>query len=248
MTAWSRARHRRTRAVVGVFAGCAMVRLAAVDGIARHASLRSYVFVAGAAVTVLAAAALLDEVRRSRAVPAVPWSRTCARPRLRHASAMAAWLLPIPLAAALAVAPTGAKARTVGLGHVTPSRVYVMAYPRLPAGDPVRMSVMDYVTRLHSDTGGSLIGRQVQITGYLGSAPDGHWDLRRTVSSCCSPRPLTFVVRLLGQVPAGVTPGTWLRVIGGRPAGDGSVSRPTRIAYLSITSATVIPEPADPAH
>jgi hypothetical protein len=242
MTAWSRARHRRIGAVVGVFAGCAVVRLAAVDGITRHASLRSYVFVAGAAMTVLAAAALLDEVRRSRAVPS---PRTCARLRLRHASAMTAWLLTIPMAAALAVTPTGGKDPTVRLDDATPSRVYLMAYPQLPAGDPVRMSVMDYVTRVHSDTGGSLVGRQVQMTGYLESASDGRWDLRRTVTSCCSPRPLTFVVRLLGPVPAGVASGTWLRVIGGRPVEDGSVSRPTRIVYLSITSATVVSQPAD---
>jgi hypothetical protein len=154
----------------------------------------------------------------------------------------------IPLAAALAVAPPGVKTRTVPLADATPSRLYVMAYPRLPARDPVQMSVMDYVTRAHSDVGDSLIGRQVQMTGYLGSAPDGRWDLRRTVSSCCSPRPLTFAVRLLGPIPAGATSGTWLRVIGDRPAGDRSGSRPTRIAYLSITSATVIPAPADSGH
>jgi hypothetical protein len=194
------------------------------------------VVVGGAAMAVLATASLFDEIRRSRTTP---------RPRLRHASAMTAWLLTIPLAVALAVAPTGSAPGTVGLGHNTPNQAYAMAYPRLPDGDPVRMSVGDYVTRVRSDTGGSLIGRQVQLTGYLGAARDGRWDLRRTVITCCSPRPQTFAVRLVGRLPLGVTPGLWLRVIGSLPARDGSAAQPARVAYLSITSAIVIPDPTD---
>jgi len=171
---WSRSRHRGSeRSSV-----CCRLRdgtSAAADGIARHASLRSYVFVAGAAVTVLAAATLLDDVRRSRGSMA----RICARPVLRHASAMTAWLLMIPLAAALAVAPTGVKARTVPLADATPSRLYVMAYP-------------DYPLEIRADVGYGL--RDPRALGHrrftdrtpgpddriFGSAPDGRWDLRRT--------------------------------------------------------------------
>lgn len=241
MSTWSLARRRRVRAVLGVFGGATIVRLAAIDSIARHPSLRSYVLVLGAAIAVLAAATLLDEARRDRAE---------ARHRQRRASnrramATAAWLLTIPLAVALAIAPTGSTADTVRLSADAPIPVYAMVYPRLPNGDPVRMSVVDYVTRVRSDTGGSLIGRQVQMTGYLAVAPGGRWDLRRTMITCCSRRPRTFTVRLVGPIPAGVVPGAWLRVTGGQPPGA-DVARPSRVAYLSIMSSTVVPAPSDP--
>jgi hypothetical protein len=239
MSTWSRARRRRVRAVLAVFAGAAVVRLAAVDPIARHPALRSYVFVLGAAMAVLAAARLLDEVRRCRTTPGPR------RAWPRRALAAMAWLLPIPLAVTLAVAPTGSTADTVRLSADASIPVYAMVYPRLPDGDPVRMSVVDYVTRMRSDTGGSLIGRQVQLTGYLAAAPGGRWDLRHSMITCCSPRPRTFAVRLVGPIPAGAGSGAWLRVTGGPPPGA-DAARPARVAFLSIRSATVIPAPSDP--
>jgi uncharacterized repeat protein (TIGR03943 family) len=221
-----------------VFAGAAVVRLAAVDSIARHPVLRSYVFVLGAAMAVLAAAGLLDEVRRSRTTP----DSRRAWPRALGAMA---WLLTIPVAVTLAVAPTGSAPATVRLSADASLPVYAMVYPRLPDGDPVRMSVVDYVTRMRSDTGGSLIGRQVELTGYLAAVPGGRWDLRRAMITCCSPRPWTFAVRLVGALPAGVGPGAWLRVTGGLPPGV-DAARPAGAAFLSILSATVIPAPSDP--
>ena len=121
-----------------------------------------------------------------------------------------------------------------------------MVYPRLPDGDPVRMSVVDYVTRVRSDVGGSLVGRQVQLTGYLESAPDGGMDLRRTVINCCSKRPVTVAVHLVGTLPPGAGPGTWLRVTGGLPTRGATAARPGRIAYLSVTAATVVLDAAGP--
>ena len=238
MSGWSRTRRRRVRAVLAVFAGAAVVRLAAVDSIARHPVLHSYVFVLGAAMAVLAAARLLDEVRRSRTTLG---SRR-ARPRVLGAMA---WMLTIPVAVTLALAPTGSTPDTVRLSADAPIPVYAMVYPRLPAGDPVRMSVVDYVTRMRSDTGGSLVGRRVELTGYLAAVPGGRWDLRHAMITCCSPRPRTFAVRLIGALPAGVGPGAWLRVTGGPPPGA-DAARPARVAFLSIVSATVVPAPSNP--
>ena len=246
MTAWSRARRRRIRAVVGVFAGAAMVRLAEVDVSDAHTTRSSYVFVfvfvAGAATAVLAAATLVDDVRRARRAP---------RSGRRHAVAMLAWLMTIPFGVALAIAPTAPTTLTAptepspqaaGVAPDTPSRVRPMVYPRLPDGDPVRMSVVDYVTRVRSDVGGSLVGRQVQLIGYLVSAPDGGMDLRRTVITCCAKRPESFAVHLVGTLPRDAGPGTWLRVTGGLPTRGATAARPTQIAYLSVTTATVVTE------
>jgi hypothetical protein len=59
--------------VVGVFAGAAMIRLAEVDVSDAHRTRSSYVFVflfvPGAAAAVLAAATLVDDVRRARRAP-----------------------------------------------------------------------------------------------------------------------------------------------------------------------------------
>ena len=117
-----------------------------------------------------------------------------------------------------------------------------MMYPRLPDGDPVRMSVVDYVTRVRSDVGGSLAGRQVELTGYLGSAPDGGHgsapygdqllfqaagDLcrspRRRAAAGCGPRHLA----------SGDRRAAGARRCGGPAAGT---------AYLSVTAATVVSE------
>lgn len=247
MTAWTRARRRRIRTVVGVLAGAAMVRLAQVDVSDAHPTRNSYVFVfvfvAGAATAVLAAATLVDDVRRARRAP---------RSGRRHTAAMLAWLLTIPLGVALAIAPTAPTAPTTpspqaaGVAPDTPSRVPPMVYPRLPDGDPVRMSVVDYVTRVRSDIGGSLVGRQVQLIGYLVSAPDGGMDLRRTVITCCAKRPETIAVHLVGTLPRGAGPGTWLRVTGGLPTRCVTAARRTQIAYLSVTAATVVTEATGP--
>jgi hypothetical protein len=83
---------------------------------------------------------------------------------------MLAWLLTIPLGVALAIAPTAPTTVTAPSPQAepapdTPSRARPMVYPRLPDGDPVRMSVVDDVTRLRSSIGGSMVGRQVQLVG-----------------------------------------------------------------------------------
>ncbi|MCF1599823.1 TIGR03943 family putative permease subunit, partial [Streptomyces muensis] len=122
-----------------------------------------------------------------------------------------------------------------------------LAYPDLPAADPLPLSVVDYAGRAVYDHGRTLRGREVRLTGFLALDGDGTPYLVRMALNCCAADAQPVKVALTGQVPPVLQPDTWLRVTGTytpRRAEDPVNGGP--IPFIEVTRAEPVPEPTDP--
>ena len=163
-----------------------------------------------------------------------------------------AWLLVLPLLAILLVAPAplGAYAasrdssRTVAVADTA-------AFDPLPPpsdGAAVPLTLTEFITRSYYDTGGSLAGVPVRLTGFVMSdpeVPDGY-QLTRFTLSCCAADAFPMKVVVRGVEGASPPDDTWLEVTGTwvePPEGAEGVERG---AEIELASAVPIPQPENP--
>jgi uncharacterized repeat protein (TIGR03943 family) len=157
----------------------------------------------------------------------------------------AAWLLVVPLFGMLLItAPALGSYAATHDGTVTPVLTKVGA---LPAGDPVRMRVVEYASRAAYGHGGTLVGRQVELTGFVATDSSGRPFLARMLLRCCAADAGPVKVGLTGQVPAGVKPDSWLEVTG-RYSPTMATDRINGgvIPYLDVTAWRVVAAPSRP--
>jgi putative membrane protein len=120
-------------------------------------------------------------------------------------------------------------------------------YPKLPASDPVRISLVDYAGRAVYDHGRSLGKRKVQITGFVALDAQGAPYLVRMSLNCCAADAQPVKLALTGDIPPVLQPDTWLRVTGTytpKQTRDPVNHRP--IPYVRVTEAVPVPAPRDP--
>lgn len=222
---------RDTQHVLLVLLGGALLRIAADDTYLRYVrpSHRWLLLAAGAVIVVLALVGLV----RDRAGP----------PAHEHGG-HAPWLLLAPVLVIALVAPPALGADAVGRAGARNTVVQESdVFGPLPPGDPAELPVAEFVQRAVRDTGGSLDGREVVLTGFVvrrGAATE----LARLTIACCAADARPNRVRLVGDVndPA---PDTWLQVQG--VLQEGSATEATGyIPALTVTSARTIPPPPDP--
>jgi uncharacterized repeat protein (TIGR03943 family) len=222
--------NRQAQALLLFLVGAAVLRAGATNLYLRYvkAGLRPLLLVA-AVLLITAAVATLRYNRGERGHPA-PWI---------------AWLLLLPLFALIVVTPPALgsyAAQRTGTALQRP-----LAFPALPAGEPLRLTVLDYAARAVYDHGQSLGGRQVTITGFVTLGPGGAPYLTRMVLSCCAADALPVKVGLAGQVPPALTSDTWLEVTGtyvDRQVRD--VVNDAPIPFIEVSRARRVPAPADP--
>ncbi|WP_369272505.1 TIGR03943 family protein [Streptomyces sp. R11] len=162
-----------------------------------------------------------------------------------HREPRISWLLVLPLLALILVAPPA-------LGSYSATRTGTalqepLAYPALPAADPLRLSLVDYAGRAVYDHGRTLRHRQVQLTGFLALDRDGTPYLVRMALNCCAADAQPVKVALTGEVPPVLQPDTWLRVTGTyvpRRAEDPVNGGP--IPFIEVTAAKPVAAPTDP--
>lgn len=162
-----------------------------------------------------------------------------------HREPRISWLLVLPLLALILVAPPA-------LGSYSATRTGTalqepLAYPALPAADPLSLSLVDYAGRAVYDHGRTLRHRQVQLTGFLALDRDGTPYLVRMALNCCAADAQPVKVALTGQVPPVLQPDTWLRVTGTyvpRRAEDPVNGGP--IPFIEVTAAKPVAAPTDP--
>ncbi|MEG3626817.1 TIGR03943 family putative permease subunit [Streptomyces poriticola] len=155
-----------------------------------------------------------------------------------------AWLLALPAAALLLFPPPAlgsySAARDEG---PRPSANGVGTFPPLPAVDPVDLSVAEFGSRAVYDSGRSLQGRTVRLTGFV-TRGDGSWYVTRLLVGCCAADATAGRVEVLGA-PA-PEPDTWVTVTGiWRPEGGPGPSA-TWPPLLDARTVTRVPEPSDP--
>ncbi|WP_217209842.1 TIGR03943 family protein [Streptomyces sp. AC550_RSS872] len=234
--------NRQAQSAVLFLLGASLLHAGSTDLYLRYvkAGLRPLVLVSGAVLIAAAVATVWYERKRARREKGTPHRGSHAHPEPR-----VSWLLVLPLLALILVAPPA-------LGSYSATRTGTalqepLAYPDLPAADPLRLSVVDYAGRAVYDHGRSLRGRRIQLTGFLALNRDGTPYLVRMALNCCAADAQPVKVALTGQVPPVLQPDTWLRVTGTytpRRAEDPVNGGP--IPYIEVTEAKPVPEPTDP--
>ncbi|MFD8500622.1 TIGR03943 family putative permease subunit [Amycolatopsis sp. NPDC059657] len=133
-----------------------------------------------------------------------------------HHSARSAWLLMVPVLAVFLVAPPALGAdsvtRTEARAPQSAATQDAAAFPPLPAGDVVPLSMSAFVSRAGWDGNGTLNGRTISLSGFIVHSADGTM-LARMVISCCAADAYPVTTRLLGDV-SGFASDSWVEVTG----------------------------------
>jgi uncharacterized repeat protein (TIGR03943 family) len=123
-----------------------------------------------------------------------------------------AWLLLAPVFGLLLVAPPALG--SYAAGRSGSALVEKSDFAPLPAGDPVKLTMLDYASRAVFDRGVSLGERRVELTGFAMRGPEGTWLLARMMVSCCAADARPVKVALAGDLPGDLRDEQWLRVTG----------------------------------
>ncbi|WDZ84766.1 TIGR03943 family putative permease subunit [Micromonospora cathayae] len=233
--------NRQAQAVVLLLLGGAVLRASLTDLHLRYvkAGLQPFLVASGLLLLAAAAMTLWYELR-----PDAEGDDHDDHDGHGHHEPRVGWLLMLPVVGLLLVAPPALGSYAAGqAGTVLPSQE-TSDYPPLPAGDPVRTTVLDYASRALFDRGRSIGDRRVQLTGFVATGPDGQPILARMILSCCAADGRPVKLGLSGDVPTGLADDTWIEVtgrytdrIGRDPVNDAEVP------YLEVESWRPVPTP-----
>ncbi|MDO0913077.1 TIGR03943 family protein [Streptomyces sp. DT2A-34] len=238
--------NRQAQAAVLFLLGASLLHAATTDLYLRYVKqgLRPLVLVSGAVLIAAAVATVWYEHKRARQKRREADQDTGKDPHT-HREPRVSWLLVLPLFALILVAPPA-------LGSYSATRTGTalqepLAYPSLPAADPLRLSVVDYAGRAVYDHGRTLHDRRVQLTGFLALDRDGTPYLVRMALNCCAADAQPVKVALAGRIPPVLQPDTWLQITGTytpRRVQDPVNGGP--IPFIEVTEAKPVTEPTDP--
>lgn len=196
-----------------------------------QAGLRPYLVVSGVLLVILA---VLGAVREART-----HEHECHRhtPRI-------SLLLAVPAAALLLHPPPALGSYSADREAAQRAAQGVGTFPALPAGDPVDLTLDQFTSRALYDSGRSLKGRTVRMTGFVMRGGDGSWYLARLLITCCAADASTYKIEVRGaDAPVN---DTWVTVTGTwRPKGRLG----TDAAWppvLDAASVTKVKEPENP--
>jgi uncharacterized repeat protein (TIGR03943 family) len=165
----------------------------------------------------------------------------------KHRQPRVGWLLILPVLGLLLVAPPALGSYAAGQAGTALSSQTASDYAPLPAGDPAKITMLDYASRAIFDEGKSLGDRRVEVSGFLSPGADGTPLLTRMILTCCAADGRPIKVGMSGNVPSGVAADTWVRVVGKYSAQVGADAvNGQRIPYLEVETWTEIPSPKDP--
>ncbi|MHC3470141.1 TIGR03943 family putative permease subunit [Streptomyces sp. 7R007] len=155
-----------------------------------------------------------------------------------------AWLLALPALALLLFPPPALGSYSAAREAAQQAAQGVGTFPALPAGDPVDIGVGEFGSRAVYDSGHSLKGRTVRMTGFVTHGDGDTWYVTRLLVSCCAADATTSKVEIRGADP--LPADTWVTVTGtwhpkGRLGTDGAWP-----PVLDATSVRQVREPADP--
>jgi uncharacterized repeat protein (TIGR03943 family) len=239
--------NRLAQAVVMLLLGGAVVKATLTDMFLRYVKegLRPLLLVAGG---LLIAAAVMTIWYDLRAPSSAAEEDDGHGHGHGHHEPRVGWLLLLPVLALLLVAPPALGSYAAGqAGAVVVNPASGSDYPPLPAGDPAPISLLDYASRSIYDSGKSLSGRQLKLTGFVTPGPDGRPMLARMVLICCAADGRPIKVGLTGNTPVDAAPDSWVEVVGvySKQVGKDPVNK-ADVAYLEVRSWQQIAEPKQP--
>jgi uncharacterized repeat protein (TIGR03943 family) len=157
-----------------------------------------------------------------------------------------AWLLTLPALALLLFPPPALGSYSAGREAAQQAAQGVGTFPALPAGDPVELTLGEFGSRAIYDSGRSLKGRTVRMTGFVTHGDDGTWYVTRLLVSCCAADATTSKVEVRGAADGAPPVDTWITVTGTwHPKGELG----TDGAWPPVVDASAVrrvTEPADP--
>ena len=163
-----------------------------------------------------------------------------------HHGPRVAWLLTLPALALLLFPPPALGSYSAEREAAQRAAQGVGVFPALPAGDPVELGVGEFSSRAIYDSGRSLKGRTVRMTGFVTHGDDGTWYVTRLLVSCCAADATTSKVEVRGAADGAPPVDTWITVTGTwHPKGELG----TDGAWPPVVDASAVrrvTEPADP--
>jgi uncharacterized repeat protein (TIGR03943 family) len=243
--------NRQAQAVVMLLFGGAILRASLTDLYLRYVKegLRPFLIVAG---VLLIAAAVMTLWYDLRGNPASGHDHDHGGDDDGHGHAhhepRVGWLLVLPVLGLLLVAPPPLGSYAAGqAGTVLTAQNSASDYPPLPAGDPVPIALLDYASRALFDSGKSLTGHNLQLTGFVTPGPDGRPMLARIVLTCCAADGRPIKVGLSGAVPDAVPADSWVQMVGVyTPKTEKDPVNHADVPYLEVKSWTAISPPRQP--
>ncbi|HJQ47899.1 MAG TPA: TIGR03943 family protein [Amycolatopsis sp.] len=226
---------RETQNILLVLLGGALLKIGLNGDYLRYVKPAQlpWVLAGGAVMVALGAIAIVGDLRSARAA---------GHGHGHHHPARAAWLLVLPVLAVFLVAPPALGSYSVTRAEARPAAPPSATFPPLPAGDPLPLTLTEFVTRAGWDAGGSLNGRTVQLTGFV-THSKGSTLLARMVITCCAADAYPLKVRLDG--PAAYPDDTWLQVTGHIVPGTATPAT-SYTADFTLATAKRISAPQDP--
>jgi uncharacterized repeat protein (TIGR03943 family) len=208
--------NRQAQAVIMLLFGGAILRATLTDQYLRYVKegLRPFLLLAGGLLVAAAVMTLWYELRPARPGDTDDHDEDDGHGHAHHEPRVG-WLLILPVLGLLLVAPPALGSYAAGqAGTVLTAQNADSDYPPLPPGDPAPVSLLDYASRALFDSGKSLTGRNVALTGFVTPGPDGQPMLARMVLTCCAADGRPIKVGLTGGTPVSVAADTWVTVIG----------------------------------
>ncbi|MFE6408719.1 TIGR03943 family putative permease subunit [Streptomyces sp. NPDC057837] len=123
-----------------------------------------------------------------------------------------AWLLTLPALALLLFPPPALGSYSAEREAAQRAARGVGTFPALPAGDPLDLTLGEFGSRAVYDSGRSLRGRTIRLTGFVTRDADGTWYVTRLLVSCCAADASTAKAEVRGADAPAVD--TWVTVTG----------------------------------
>ncbi|MFH8465211.1 TIGR03943 family putative permease subunit [Streptomyces sp. NPDC017991] len=233
----------RPQGVLLILCGAALLRIAFFSELyLRYVKegLRPYLIVSGAALIALGLLGLLarthedeedeeegegegDEDGGESGDEAADPDRSDAHDHDHTRNPRIAWLLTAPALALLLFPPPALGSYSAEREEARVAAQGAGTFPELPAGDPLDLTLGAFASRAEWDTGASLTGRTVRLTGFVTRDDDGTWSVARLLVTCCAADAQALKVEIRGEdAPAA---DTWVTVTGtwhptGKPGTD----------------------------
>jgi uncharacterized repeat protein (TIGR03943 family) len=220
---------------ISLLAGAVLLRLTLTGAYTRYVrvGMGPWLAVAGAVAAALGAVIVIRAVRR---VPSAD-----GHGHDESGTARAGWLLLLPIAALLLVAPPPLGSYGVDRGAAVEVRAGAPVFDPLPAGsNPIPMTLLEYAQRVVEHEGASLAGTTVELTGFVAGAEEDGFRLARFQIACCAADAVPVVVRVVGVSGDLPARDAWVMVTGRfEPTGGW----PPQLLATSVKS---IPTPEEP--
>jgi uncharacterized repeat protein (TIGR03943 family) len=237
--------NRQAQAVVLLLLGGSVLKASITDMYLRYvrAGLQPFLIAAGIVLVAAAVMTLVYDLRAG-ATDGLDHDHGAGG---KHREPRVGWLLILPVLGLLLVAPPALGSYAAGQAGTALSSQTVSDYAPLPAGDPAKITMLDYASRAIFDGGRSLGDRRVEVSGFLSPGADGAPLLTRMILTCCAADGRPIKLGMSGNVPSGLAADTWVQVVGKYSAQVGADAvNGERIPYLEVETWTEIPSPKDP--